>query len=98
MRAHMLLTRKALANALRNCREWLRAGGSRLFTIDLVPFSDFLWNRAEGREVEPLLRHGTIFDVVQQLKTVDIRIDQLDVVPAIKNSRTDLLLVSGTAV
>jgi SAM-dependent methyltransferase len=94
----MLLTRKALETALRNCREWLPSGGILLFTIDLVPFSDFLWNRAEGREVEPLLRHGAIFDLVQQLNTLDIRIDQLEVVRAIKNSRTDLLLVSGTAV
>ena len=75
-----------------------RYGGSLLLTIDLVPFSDFLWNRAEGREVEPLLRHGTIFDLLQQLKSVDIRVDELEVVRAIKNSRTDLLLISGTAV
>jgi 2-polyprenyl-3-methyl-5-hydroxy-6-metoxy-1,4-benzoquinol methylase len=92
------LTRQARDKTLRNCREWLRPGGSLLLAIDLIPSSDFLWNRVEDRWVEPLLNHGTIRDIVQQLHSLDFEINQSQLVRMVRKSRTDLFLVGGTAV
>ena len=91
------LTRQARYTTLRNCREWLRPKGALLLAIDLIPSSDFLWNRVEGREVEPLLSHGTIHDLVKQLKGFEFDISELEYVRTVKNSRTDLFFASGTA-
>jgi cyclopropane fatty-acyl-phospholipid synthase-like methyltransferase len=80
---------------LRRCREWLGSGGTLLLAIDLIPFSDFLWNRSEGREVEPLSSHGAINDLVDQLKDLNFQIRQLELVRAVNRSRTDLLFVKA---
>ncbi len=93
--AHM--SRVMREDTLRRCRGWLRSGGRLLLTIDLIPSTDFLWNRSEGREVEPLLVHGTADDVVRQLTSVGFRLNQSRVLRTLRRSRTDLLLIDCTA-
>jgi len=91
------LTRQARCTTLGNCREWLRPKGVLLLAIDLIPSSDFLWNRVEGREVEPLLSHGTIHDLLKQLRGLKFDVSELEVVRTVRKSRTDLFFASGTA-
>jgi SAM-dependent methyltransferase len=93
--AHM--PRALREDTLWRCRGWLRTGGRLLLTIDLIPATDFLWNRSEGREVEPLLVHGTIHDVVRQLTSIGFRVNQSRVLRTLRGSRTDLLLIDCTA-
>jgi hypothetical protein len=41
------------------------AGWRLLLAVDLLPKSDFLWNRSGGVEVEPPTEHGTVDDLVE---------------------------------
>ncbi len=84
-------------DTLRRCHEWLRSCGRLLLTIDLIPATDFLWNRSEGREVEPLLVHGTIDDFLRQLTSVGFQLNESRVIRTPRRSRTGLLLIDCTA-
>lgn len=77
-----------------NLLSWLEPGGRFLFTLDIVPGSDFVWNRREGVEVEPLGEHGTVGDVRQTLEHLDFRIDQFVVLRGLEGTRTDILLTA----
>jgi hypothetical protein len=93
--ALMCLTTQARNSVLRNCRKWLHSCGRLVLTISIIPSSDFLWDRKEGRDVEPLLEHGTIDDLVEQLRALDYQVRELRVLRAIKDSRTDVLFVDA---
>jgi SAM-dependent methyltransferase len=90
--AHM--TRTTRENTLHRCHHWLHPQGLLLLTIDVIPSSDFLWNRSEGLEVEPPIKHGTIDDVVHQLKQLGFRINESRIMRAVYKSRTDLLFIA----
>jgi cyclopropane fatty-acyl-phospholipid synthase-like methyltransferase len=92
--AHM--TRVVREDTLRRCRDWLRPGGCLLFAIDVIPSSDFLWNRSEGLEVEPPIQHGAVADVVEQLAELGFEINESKVVRGVYKSRTDLLFIHCT--
>jgi SAM-dependent methyltransferase len=92
--AHM--QRTVREDTLRRCREWLRPGGRLLLTIDLIPATDFLWNRSEGTDVESLLVHGAVADVLLQLGELGFRLNESSILRTIYNSRTDLLLIHCT--
>ena len=79
----------------RRCREWLRPGGTLLLALDLIPSSDFIWNLSEGQDVEPLLRHGTITDLLRQLTGLRFRLYEQKVIRAIYRARTDLLFIDA---
>ncbi len=82
---------------MRSCREWLRQGGIFLLAIDLIPSSDFLWNRSKAREVESVVKHGTIRDVLHQLTTLGFELNESKILRTVKKSRTDLALISCRA-
>jgi cyclopropane fatty-acyl-phospholipid synthase-like methyltransferase len=92
--AHM--TRAVREDTLRRCRDWLRPGGRVLLAIDVIPSSDFLWNRSEGLEVEPPIQHGTVADVVEELAELRFQINESKVVRGVYKSRTDLLFIHCT--
>jgi len=77
------------------CREWLRPGGTLLLALDLIPSSDFIWNLSEGQDVEPLLQHGTISDLLRQLTGLRFRIYERKLIRAIHRARTDLLFIDA---
>jgi hypothetical protein len=79
----------------RRCRDWLRPGGTLLLALDLIPSSDFIWNLSEGQDVEPLLRHGTITDLLRQLTGLRFRLYEQKVIRAIYRARTDLLFIDA---
>ncbi len=93
--AHM--PRAVREDTLRRCREWLLPGGRLLLTIDLIPATDFLWNRSEDREVEPPVVHGTISDILDQLVILGFQVNQCRTLRTVYKSRTDLLLIDCTA-
>jgi len=93
--AHM--PRATWKETLRRCREWLRPGGKLVLTIDLIPASDFVWNFSEGVEVEPLLVHGTVREVLHHLASSGFQVNQARTLRTLYNSRTDLLLIDCTA-
>jgi SAM-dependent methyltransferase len=93
--AHM--PRATREDTLRRCHGWLRSGGRLLLTIDLIPATHFLWNRSEGREVEPLLVHGTVDELLHQLTSIGFQLNESRVLRTLPRSRTDLLLIDCTA-
>jgi len=89
--AHM--PRNVREVTLQRCREWLKPSGFLLLMIDAIPSTDFIWNRSEGVEVEPLIQHGTIHDVADELKRLGFRIDEWELMRTVYKSRTDLLFI-----
>ena len=73
----------------------MRPGGLLVLTIDLIPASDFIWNRTEGREVEPLIRHGTIHGVTDLLTGLGFDLDEVKITRSVHQSRTDLLFIAA---
>jgi hypothetical protein len=90
--AHM--SRATREETLRRCRKWLKPGGTLLLAIDLIPATDFLWNRGEGL-LEPPPEHGTMHDVMSQLFELDFAIAEQTVVRNVpRHSRTELLFIA----
>ncbi len=90
--AHM--PRVVREEILRRCAIWLRPTGILLLAIDVIPSSDFLWNRSEGLEVEPPIQHGTVADVVDQLVELGFQINESRIMRGVYKSRTDLLFMN----
>jgi 2-polyprenyl-3-methyl-5-hydroxy-6-metoxy-1,4-benzoquinol methylase len=80
-------------DTLRRCRAWLKPGGTLLLAIDLIPATDFLWNRGGG-SLEPPPEHGTMRDVKSQLSELDLAIAEQTVIRNVpRHSRTELLFI-----
>jgi SAM-dependent methyltransferase len=92
--AHMPREHRDLT--LNCCRQWLRPGGTLLLAIDLIPSSDFLWSRSEGREVEPVIKHGATDDVLRKLEDLEFSLKSLKTFRKVYKSRTDLLCIICT--
>jgi SAM-dependent methyltransferase len=90
--AHMPRTTRE--KSLDRCRDWLRPNGRLFLAIDIIPSTDFIWNRSEGVEVESPIRHGTIDDVLDQLQRLGFRADECRVMRTVYKSRTDLLFIA----
>jgi hypothetical protein len=90
--AHM--PRAVRESTLERCHDWLRPNGLLLLAIDVIPSSDFIWNRSEGLEVEPPIRHGTIDDVADKILGLGFEIEERRVDRAVYKSRTDLLFIA----
>ena len=48
-------------------RRWIKFGGALIVTVDVVPGSTDLWNRNQGRPVEPPSDHGTVEDFLGEI-------------------------------
>ena len=94
--AHM--TRSDRADTITRARRWLRPGGRALFSIDLIPSSDFIWNRSEGVEVSPPERHGTIFDLRGEFDAAGFHLTEFQTARGLHETRTDLLFVEAVSV
>lgn len=91
--AHM--TRAEREEAADLVRQWLKPGGRLLLAVDLLPKSDFLWNRSEGVEVEPPIDHGTVDDLLAPLERAGLRVTERRIRRTVYASRTDLLFVEA---
>jgi 2-polyprenyl-3-methyl-5-hydroxy-6-metoxy-1,4-benzoquinol methylase len=93
--AHM--TRLDREKSVERISEWLRPGGRLLLAIDLLPKSDFLWNRSAGVEVEPPTEHGTVNDLLASIEREGLRVTERTIRRTVHVSRTDLLFVEAVA-
>ena len=91
--AHM--TRAEREETVRLVSQWLEPGGRLLLAIDLLPKSNFLWNRSEGVEVESPTEHGTVDDLLASIEREGLRITESKVRRSVYTSRTDLLFVEA---
>jgi cyclopropane fatty-acyl-phospholipid synthase-like methyltransferase len=91
--AHM--TRTEREETVRLISQWLEPGGRLLLAIDLLPKSDFLWNRSEGVEVEPPPEHGTVDDLLASIERADLRVTEKRIRRTVYASRTDLLFLEA---
>ncbi|HEY6346757.1 MAG TPA: hypothetical protein VIY49_35145 [Bryobacteraceae bacterium] len=64
-----------------------------MLTIDLIPDTDFLWNYAEGRLVEPPEVHGNITSFMDRLTALGFAPLETFVRRKVPQSKTDLLFV-----
>jgi cyclopropane fatty-acyl-phospholipid synthase-like methyltransferase len=93
--AHMSRTERE--GTVARIAEWLKPGGRLLLAIDLLPKSDFLWNRSEGIEVEPPTEHGTVDDLLATIEREGLRVTERTIRRTVYASRTDLLFVEAVA-
>src|SRR5262249_11098171 len=92
--AHMPRTTRE--ETLRCCRKWLKPSGTLLLAIDLIPATDFLWNRGGG-SIRARLEHGTMDDVMSQLLELGFVTAEQTVVRNVpRHSRTELLFIACT--
>ena len=73
---------------MERCRAWLNPGGRLLLANDLIPGTDWLWNRG-GSDAEPEV-HGTYRSVEDQLRRLGFRVAESRVLRQVPRSRTDL--------
>jgi 2-polyprenyl-3-methyl-5-hydroxy-6-metoxy-1,4-benzoquinol methylase len=91
--AHM--TRTECEETVGLVPRWLKPGGRLLLAIDLLPKSDFLWNRSEGVEVEPPIEHGTVDDLIRSVDRAGLRVTERKIRRSVFASRTDLLFLEA---
>lgn len=89
------MPRPVREQTLERCWTWLKPNGLLLLAIDMMPCTDFLWNRSDGLEVEPPVQHGTADDVLSQLGRLGFQIDDWKILRTVYKSRTDLLFIRG---
>lgn len=92
--AHM--PRAVREEVFRLCHGWLRPGGNLLLACDLIPATNFIWNRCLGQEVAAPAEHGTMNDVISCLKACGFRTDEPQIIRNVPKARTDLLFLRCT--
>jgi 2-polyprenyl-3-methyl-5-hydroxy-6-metoxy-1,4-benzoquinol methylase len=93
--AHMVATEREAT--VGRVADWLKPGGRLLLAVDLLPKSDFLWNRSEGIEVEQPTQHGTVDDLLATIEREGLRVTERTIRRTVYASRTDLLFVEAVA-
>ena len=71
----------------------LKQGGRLLLSVDLVPGEDALWPLSEGMNVDEEGMHGSMWDLMNEIRSVNLTILEWCVRREIPESRTDLLFV-----
>ena len=74
---------------------WLKPGGRLLLTLDLVPQTDDLWNRAEGKIVDEQ-GHGKMGDVLEELASNRFHVDDIAYFRKIPDSSVDVVCIDAT--
>ena len=89
------MPKKIRFGVLRKAATLLKKNGSLLFTIDLVPNTNDLWNLSEDKEVEPISVHGTIQNFKKELASLGFKIEKEHIQRNIYESRTDVYFVKA---
>jgi len=90
------MPRKTWEATLRRCPEWLGGKGRLLLTADLIPWTELLWNDAEGREVEPPGVHGDTGALIGWLEGLGFTLSEWFIRREVPKTRPDLLFVDCT--
>jgi SAM-dependent methyltransferase len=75
---------------------WLEPGGALVLTVDLMPGTDHLWNRASGHEVEPVDQHGDLPALIAELGGLGFRLDGRTDLRGLPGMRADVALLAFT--
>jgi len=67
----------------------LKEEGNLLLTVDLIKNTNFLWNYCEGRLIELPQEHGTMEELIEEIKINSFMLGSHSIIRKIKNSRTD---------
>lgn len=86
-------TRRAVFDEIGRC---LKSGGRLVLTLDLVPGTHRLWNLDRGKAVETPETHGTLDDILTELRQAGLAIDPFEVRRGLPRSRTDIVLLRAT--
>lgn len=75
---------------------WLSPGGALVLTVDLMPGTEHLWNRASGQEVEPIDQHGDLPGLIAELGGLGFRLDERSDLRGLPGMRADVSLLAFT--
>jgi cyclopropane fatty-acyl-phospholipid synthase-like methyltransferase len=78
------------------CARWLANSAMLLLAIDLIPSTDFLWNRCQDQEVEAPVVHGTVQAVSEELVSAGFWVKDLRIERNVPEARTDILLIHAS--
>jgi SAM-dependent methyltransferase len=92
--AHM--TRTEREETVYLVARWLKPGGRLLAAVDLIPQTDFLWNRSDGVEVAPGHEHGSATDLANWICQAGLTVSEWTVRRAVHASGTDLLFLEAS--
>jgi len=73
---------------------WLAPEGSLILTVDLMPGSERLWNRASGQEVEPIALHGDLSALTAELGDLGLRLVEREDLRELPGMRADVALLA----
>lgn len=73
-----------------NFARQLTPGGVLLLTVDLVPGTEMLWSKSEGREVESQDVHGDFPTLLNELRNAGFEIGFTNIQRTIPDSRVDV--------
>jgi hypothetical protein len=91
MLAHQ--TCDARGATIAKCAGALSDSAPLLAYIDLIPGTDYIWNRCDGKDLEPPERHGTVVTVTKELEAAGLSVIESDVYRGIPGAHTDILLL-----
>lgn len=74
--------------------DWLAADAPLVLTVDLIPDTDRLWNRASGHEVEPTEVHGDLAELAQELALHGFDLDERVDLRGLPGMRADVALLA----
>ena len=81
--------------ALRLIQSWLKDNGVVVLAFDLLPNTNYLWNRQKKTVFAPPAEHGTIADILTSMAVLNLRIDDLTIIRNVPNGRPDLFMVKA---
>ena len=69
--------------------------GTLLLTVDLIPGSDQLWNKSEGKRVDEGVEHGSLNTLLSELREAGIETETPIVERQIPGALIDIALIRG---
>lgn len=89
------IPKKNRLKLLKRAAKLLKKNGELLFTIDLIPNTNKLWNLSEDKEVDIIEEHGTIESFKKELNKNGFKIIEDEIQREIDDSRTDIYYVKA---
>ena len=76
-------------------KSWLKPGGVFLLTLDLVPGTNDLWNRSEGKIVEETSVHGDVNTILEIIEDNGFTISEHFIKRNVHQSQTDIMFLKA---
>jgi 2-polyprenyl-3-methyl-5-hydroxy-6-metoxy-1,4-benzoquinol methylase/predicted SAM-dependent methyltransferase len=76
----------------------LANAGILLLTVDLMPFSNSIWNRSEGQIIEAEEEHGTLDDLLGDIQNAGFEVQKVESSSWLPKSRVGLAMVMASKI